>query len=333
MLDKNIIFEMKWLLAKIELNNKTKQGGISYQKPKSDRIDHIHSRTSGIQLGLRAFQSDEILNWMSGLDVDLFEINHSNESLDCDKMPDIGVPYKEFVCHPLSNTVHTALEFINRHRGRRPVMFRNDFWYFKEIISDHIDNMDQIMPNDILIISLPYFEDFKYKADINEILARCCDLNIPVMLDMIWMPLIHDVKRLQNTDCIEVISHSMTKTLPLSGIKGGFCFYRRPVPERYDLYPLGNKIGYHVSLKYLNEKGYWHVRDSMRDLQKKWCGIFDLPKHDMVMIAQIPKGHLLEDQSLHQHRIPESKLFNLIPFYENDHVLCQYLQTKGHLTL
>jgi hypothetical protein len=40
----------------------------------------------------------------------------------------------------------------------------------------------------------------------------------------------------------------------------------------------------------------------------------------------IPEGHYLGDQSLHAHRIPESRLFSLIPFYENDEFIDRYLK-------
>jgi len=332
MLDKEIFFELKWLMTRSELSNSAKRGGMTYQRPRSGRIDHLHSRASGIQLGLRALQSEEMTGWLSGLDLDLFKVNQSNEKLDMSHLPDIGLHYKEFVCQPLSTTVHTALEFMNRHSSRRPVIFKNDFWYFKNIIDTHIDSLEQMHSNDLLIMSLPYFENFTYHHDMDQILKHCCENGIPVMLDLIWMPLINNVKKLEHTDCVELVSHSMTKVLPLSGIKGGFCLHRRPVPEHYDLYPLGNKVGYHVSLQYLHDKGYWHVRDSVKPLQKKWCGILDLPVHDMVMIAEIPKGHFLEGQSLHEQRIPDSKLLNLIPFYENDELITRYMRDKGYLT-
>ena len=168
---------------------------------------------------------------------------------------------------------------MNLHKDRRPVIFHNDFWYFQEIIDTKLQNITEIKENDLLIISVPFFETFKYKDNIDGILKRCCDLDIPVMLDLIWLPLSTETGQLRYTDCVQVISQSMTKVLPLSGIKGGVCFWRQPVPKRFNMYPLGNNVGYSITKKYLEQFGYFHVRDSLKTLQNKWCKILNLSPH------------------------------------------------------
>ena len=101
---------------------------------------------------------------------------------DTQQLPDIGIFWKEFKPMPLSTTVHTALEFINIHKTKRPIMFQNDFWYFKEIIDTQINNIEQIKKNDMLIISVPFFETFQYKTNMNDILKKCCELDVPVLI-------------------------------------------------------------------------------------------------------------------------------------------------------
>ena len=318
MLDKELYFKIKWLIARNELASKRRRGGFEYQKPKDERIISIHQRASGVHLGLRAVQTKNILNWMDSIDINLNDINQYEFDFDNSLIPDIGINLNEFKCYPLSTTVHTALEFINRHKNRRPIIFENDFWYFQEIIGTHITNLDSIAKNDVLIISVPFFEDFRVKQNMDDILARCCELDVPVMLDLVWLPLIENITALKNTDCVEVFTQSMTKVLPMSGIKGGFCFWRQPVLERNNLYPLGNNVGFYITKRYLAEFGYYHVRDSLRASQKEWCEILKLDYHSLVVAAGIPDGHFLYDQSLHSHRIPNTKIFNLVPYYENN---------------
>ena len=220
---------------------------------------------------------------------------------------------------------------MNLHKDRRPVIFHNDFWYFQEIIDTKLQNITEIKENDLLIISVPFFETFKYKDNIDGILKRCCDLDIPVMLDLIWLPLSTETGQLRYTDCVQVIAQSMTKVLPLSGIKGGVCFWRQPVPKRFNMYPLGNNVGYSITKKYLEQFGYFHVRDSLKTLQNKWCKILNLSPHTMVMCGHIPNNHFLVNESLHSHRIPKSDLFNLLPFYENDHEITRFLSDVDKL--
>ncbi len=325
MLDKDTYWKIKWLVAKNEFANNTKRGGFDYQKPKDDSIIEIHSRASGIQYGARAPQQPDIVEWLKNIDLNLFETNQMNFNFDTNLLPDIGVYWKEYKAYPLSTTVHTALEFMNLHKGRRPVIFENDFWYFQEIIDTKLKSVSELKENDLLIVSVPFFETFKYKHNMDDILKRCCDLDIPVMLDLIWLPLATVERPLRYTDCVQIIAQSMTKALPLSGIKGGVCFWRQPVPKRFNMYPLGNNVGFAITKKYLEHFGYYHVRDSLRNLQNKWCKMLSLQPHTMVMCGHIPDGHFLVGESLHSHRIAKSDLFNLLPFYENDKEISRFL--------
>lgn len=326
MLDKKHYEQIKWIIARSELVNRRKRGGFHYQKPKSSTTLDMHQRVSGLHLGIRAVQTDEMLDWMASLKIDLLDINQLDFSFDISRLPDIGLRYEEFTITPLSTTIHTALEFINNHKDRTPLIFENDFWYYKEIIENEITKIEEIQKDSLLIISVPFFEKFQLKEDMEEILKRCVDLGVPVMLDLIWLPLVEDNIELHNTDCVEVITHSMTKVLPMSGIKGGLCMWRSPSHSRHTTYPLGGNLGFYITQRYFEDFEYSHVRNSLLQPRNKWCDILGLHKNNFVYTASIPKGHFLHDQSLHAHRIPDSTLFNLVPFYENDHAITKYIQ-------
>lgn len=331
MLDRVRYEQIKWIVARSELVNKRKRGGFVYQKPKSSSTIDMHQRVSGLHLGLRAVQTDEMLDWMEALEINLLDINQLDPEFDTSSLPDIGLRYEEFSAMPLSTTIHTALEFINNYRDRKPIIFKNDFWYYSEIVPTEITNPEQITKNNLLIVSVPFFEKFEVRHDMEYVLKRCSDLGVPVMLDLIWLPLTQEKIYLKHTDCVEVITHSMTKLLPMSGIKGGVCLWRRPVQNRHMIYPLGGNLGFHITKKYLQDFDYFHVRDSLLDLRTKWCEILGLHKNNFVYSATIPEEHYLSDQSLHAHRIPESRLFSLIPFYENNEVISSYLKDNGIL--
>ena len=332
MLDRKQYEQVKWIIARHELINKHKRGGFHYQKPQSANTIDMHQRVSGLHLGLRAVQTEEIINWMNGLTLDLLDINQLDHSFDTDVLPNIGLHYDEFSSIPLSTTIHTALEFMNLYKEREPIDFKNDFWYYKEIINKEITHPSEINENNLLIVSVPFFENFKVRADMTDSLMTCSKLGVPVMLDLIWLPLVEGSIHLEHTDCVEVITHSMTKVLPISGIKGGICLWRSPSPQKHNTYPLGSNLGFHISRRYFDDFGYYHVRDSLRPMRDKWCSILGLEKNNFVYSGSIPKGHLLSDQSLHAHKIPGSTLFNLVPFFENDEVITRYLTDQGVLT-
>lgn len=118
--------------------------------------------------------------------------------------------------------------------------------------------------------------------------------------------------------------------IPIAGIKGGLCFWRKPVNEEKKLYQLGNKLGYWLSQKYLLEFGYNFVKNNLRKKQKEWCNILGLKEYDFVLVGEIPKNHLLEKEHLHAGRYDKqessTKLFSLVPYYENDIILKKFLK-------
>lgn len=331
MLDREHYEQIKWIVAMNELQNPARRGGFAYQKPKSSSMVHVHQRVSGLHLGLRAVQIDGLLRWLDDIDLDLAKINQLEFDLDRSLLPDIGVRYEEFMLSPLSTTVHTALEFMNTHSDREPIIFKNDYWYYSEVIRKQISDLSEIHEKSLLIISVPFFENFKVKNDMDDIMKRCCDLGVPVMLDLIWMPLSEDRISLKHTDCVEIVTHSITKTIPISGIKGGLCFWRSPCPQRHNTYPLGGNVGFYLTKKYLTDLGYYHTRDTVAPLRDKWCGILGLEKSSNVLVGEMDEKHPLRDQSLHSKRIPESSLLNLIPFIENDAIITKYLQDNNLL--
>ena len=149
---------------------------------------------------------------------------------------------------------------------------------------------------------------------------------IPVLLDCVWLPLIKDIIKIEQADCIEVITHSMTKTLPLAGIKGGIVFKRKPIVWQEKMYPLGNKLGSWLFSKYVNELGYNYVSTSLRPLQKKWCELLDLDVHDMAYIGKCKGNTYLQKYSLHNGK---SDLVSLVPFFENDKMLSLFLKDNN----
>ena len=243
MLDEKTFFKCKWIIAKNELANVDKQGPQEYQKPLGDNILDIHARVTGIHTGLVAAKTSTALGWVGQLDINLQSIDKWKVGIDTNKIPDIGINWNEFEILPMSDTINTVYEFLYTHKDRTPTVFNGDFWYYEKIIKNKIDTADQLNPNDVLIISFPFFKDFKVKKDMDDILEKCSAIGVPVLLDCIWLPLINNFTKLKNADAVEVITQSITKTLPLSATKGGIVFKRKPLTYVEVIYPIGNKLG------------------------------------------------------------------------------------------
>lgn len=319
--------QMKWIIARNELVDNTKRGSLSYQKPNSSSTFDMHERVSGIHLGLRSANLPSIIDWLKSIHIDLYEFNHLDENVDTSVLPDIGLHWDEYQCEPMSATAHTVLQFINQHRNRKPVVFKNEYWYHQTLAEKIIEETNDLSSNDLLIISVPFYSNFRNHEKIDDVLSRCTEIGIPVLLDLIWLPLTTQVIKLAHTDCVDVVTHSMSKTLPMAGMKGGFAFWKKPVSKEQSLYPLGNKLIFQIGNKYIQDFGYHYVRNQCVPLQHKWCDILQIETHDLCYVGRIPQGHWLENENLHAHEFKEKdKLFSLVPYMENDLVLTKFLQ-------
>ena len=73
--------QMKWIIARNELNSRYRRGSLSYQKPKSSSTFDMHERVNGLHLGLRSVILPDIVEWLSNMDVNLYDINHRDEKI------------------------------------------------------------------------------------------------------------------------------------------------------------------------------------------------------------------------------------------------------------
>jgi hypothetical protein len=326
MLSKEDFFKLKWLIAKNEIKFPDTTGSFSFQRAKSDAIIDIHTRVSGLHLGLTASRAEHILKWINSFKIDLLSIDRWIIKNNPEQLPNIGIRWAEYEKTAMADTVHCVYEFLQKNKERKPIIFDGEFWYFAKIIPDQINTIDQIKKDSLLVISYPFMKNLKVKNNMNQILQRCCELNVPVLLDCIWLPLTKELYFLEHTDCIEMITHSMTKTLPLAGIKGGFCFYKKPLPIEMRHNEIHGKLGAFIFDKFITEKGYWYVRDSHYELQKKWCGILGLEQHDLVLVGKYENSHTLGEFGLKQYN--PGNLFSLVPFFNHDSVCTKFLLEK-----
>lgn len=329
MLDEETFFKCRWIIAKNEHSDPDKRGSQIYQSPMSSSILDLHARAYGIPKGLVAAKTENIVKWLKSINIPLLEVDKTLLSFDHDLLPDIGINWNEFDISPMADTVNSVYEFLYRHKDKQPVVFKGDFWYFEEIVDKKIQTEEDLRKGDVLVISCPFFGDFQSRSDMNTILKTCCDLDIPVLLDCVWLPLTYRIPKLENTDCIEMIVHSMTKTLPLAGIKGGLMWRRTPLSWREKTYPIGSKLGGWLFSKYMEDLGYWYVRDSLRPLQQKWCEILGLDITDMVYVGKCRPDTFIRKYTLHDR---SSDLVSLVPFIENDDVLTKFLIDSRILT-
>lgn len=316
----------RWIIATCESENEKLRGHEFYQFAQDKSLVNLHQRYNGQTFGLRAYNDKKIISWLESLNFDLFHISQNQQDFDNTLLPNIGIHWNEYRYEPMASTSHTVLEFMNKYRDRKTVFFSGDFWMFEHLVKNKIENIDQIDEKSALVISYPFFEYFEKHKQMDEIMMKCEQLGVPVMLDLIWLPLCKQKPMIKYSDCVEVISHSFTKLIPLAGIKCGIAFWKSPVESHKITYPLGNRLGAWLVSNFLQKFGYDHALQYV-NLQNKWCNRLGLQPTNMVLTSIIPDNHFLSHHDLHKNRLNTStKLFSLIGFYECDRYLEKYLK-------
>jgi hypothetical protein len=325
MLSKDTFFELQWLMAKQELKHpRTSYGGSLNQRSKSSSVIDIHTRVSGMHLGILSSNAKHISDWIDSVQIDLNTVDRWDCTTNTKALPEIGLRWNEYDIRALSDSTHAVYEFIVRNKHRDPVIFEGEYWMYDSMIDRKITNIEQLNDRSLLIISFPFMHRLEPRHDMNEILKRCCELGIPVLIDCIWLPLTNNIVKLENTQCIEVIIHSITKMLPLAGIKGGLCFIKSPVPSEMRVTEITGKVGAYVFDQYIRQKGYFYVRNSHLALQQKWCEILSVNPHELVFAGKIDNGHELSRFAWKQN----GNIINLCPFYTHNDICTEYLKDK-----
>ena len=127
--------------------------------------------------------------------------------------------------------------FMMRHNKRNFRFFKGDFMMHKVASNvmgnkwDWIHYADEIVVGQAVIISCP-FSDFGAEHEQMEELLNTCDrLNVPVLIDMAYFGMCHDIEIDLTHKCIEEVTFSLGKTFPIIGARAGIRLQKKQVDD------------------------------------------------------------------------------------------------------
>lgn len=99
---------------------------------------------------------------------------------------------------------------------------RQYFDYFSAFIED-----DVLDANDCVVISLPFSDTGNEHPQMQEVLARCTELNIPVLVDYAYLGICSGITFDLTHPCITDVTFSLSKTFPVPHLRIGMRLTRR----------------------------------------------------------------------------------------------------------
>ena len=153
-------------------------------------------------------------------------------------------------------TTNTFDLFTATNPTRRLVSFAGEYIYHNIMQrtiygnTTTLTHADQIHSNDCVVISCPFADTGEEHPEMNEILARCDQLGVPLLLDMAYINISEGINIDLEHNCIEAITTSLSKVFPLGYVRVGMRMKKNNIDDGLDMTTSSdwvNKLGIGMS--------------------------------------------------------------------------------------
>ena len=121
--------------------------------------------------------------------------------------------------------------FYAKHKKRNFRAFKGEYAYhFSSWRNNYkwkyIENLN-IKKNDAVIISLPFSDTGSKHLEMENLIAKCNSLDVPVLIDCCYYSMCKGINFNFNHECIKEISFSLSKAFPVSRMRIGMRLSRK----------------------------------------------------------------------------------------------------------
>ena len=195
---------------------------------------------------------------------------------------------------------------IMKHGLDNIQILEHDYSYYKRLNQNlKFAQIGKLVPNKILLMSMPFAGHCDVHYQMQEILAECTEKNIDVHLDCAWLTCADDITFDFNHHCIKSFASSLSKCYTLGWNRIGIRWSRK-IDETdsitiYNKFNMYNKslcmIGYHL-LKKFPINYYW---GKYRDCYKQGCRKTYTFPTKIIWLAKDLNGNLFGTSKLVKH--------------------------------
>lgn len=137
--------------------------------------------------------------------------------------------------------------YIKYHQSRRLRLHRGEYFYHQWIARTHYTDRfawledEPLAKGDVMMISVPFANTGNCPENLEQLLTRCDELQIPVLLDFAYLNISTDMSVDLTHPCIEYIVTSLSKVFPVENWRIGIRWQRS---ESEDPLTIINEDGY-----------------------------------------------------------------------------------------
>lgn len=170
-------------------------------------------------------------------------------------------------------------KFYLKNKIRRLRVFKGEYMYHTAIGRSYFDSIvtidDQDLDhNDVVVISLPFADTGNEHPDMDAVLTRCNELDIPVLIDCCYYGSCSEIDFNFNYKCITDITFSLAKIFPVGFLRIGMRLTRHDNDDPLFVYNKNNyvnRLSAAVGLELLNRYGPDYNYNTYRETQEKFC--------------------------------------------------------------
>lgn len=141
--------------------------------------------------------------------------------------------------------------FYFRHRQRKFRCFVGEYfyhiktWQANNVNWSWLTEVNDLCPGDALVLSIPFCDTVLQRNDYSELMSRCIELRIPVLLDLCYYIISDHLEVDLTYDCIDTVAFSLSKAWPVSTARIGMRYTKS---STFDGQKLHHSIGYNNNL-------------------------------------------------------------------------------------
>lgn len=208
----------------------------------------------------------------------------------------VGIEQYKYTAYA-NGTTETFDKFYSKYarKTHRLRLWRGEYFYhqiqrrenFKQFA--WIDE-DTIAPNDVVVVSLPFSDTGNKPYDYDAVMEQCCNLKVPVMIDMAYVSLSKNQTYNLDYPCIETITTSLSKVFPVEHLRIGIRLNRYETDDTLDAYtnqanPYVNTVGVNVGSALINYFNQNYVYDKWHDTQLEACALNDVEPSNCIIFG------------------------------------------------
>ena len=192
-----------------------------------------------------------------------------------------------------NGTTESFDKFYLKHKTRRLRCFKGEYMYHLAAANAYFEKFayiddERLDENDVVIFSLPFADTGNEPAKIDEILAICDSLKIPVLIDCCYFGNCADIDFNFDHECIESVVFSLSKTFPVQHLRIGIRFTRIDDDDPLLVYNKNkyiNRLAAAVGTEFMNRYTPDHNFQTYRSVQEKFCKELNVKASKSVFFA------------------------------------------------